>query len=121
MVAFLGSIKDDPAWDDDLFVTTFTMFTDEEEFNVWRNYETGEEPEDPLDWSFGEPNGGMVENCAQIWVNPDPDDSGNWVGSFNDGTCFYPVAVACEGVEKVVLTFRGEIKKSFYSILLYIY
>ena len=107
MVAYLGSIKDDPAWTNGMEVSTHTMFTDEEKFNVWRNYETGELPEDPLEWAFAEPNGGMVENCAQIWINQ--DENGNWVGMYNDAACSSPRSVACEGIGEVVLTFRGEI------------
>ena len=107
VVAFLGAINDDPAYTTEgLDVSTFTMFTDEEEFNVWKNYETGEILEYTLDWFFAEPNGGMVENCAEIWVNP--DKNGKWVGSWNDQTCNRPAAVACEGIREVILTLRGK-------------
>ena len=105
VAAYLGTIKDDPAWTENLDVTSYTMFTDEEEFNVWKNYETGELPEDPLVWAFAEPNGGMVENCAQVWINK--DEKGKWVGSYNDQTCTKPVAVACQGIGEVLLTLRG--------------
>ena len=107
VVAYLGSIKDDPAWSKGFEVSTYTMFTDEEKFNVWKNYKTGKLPDDPLEWAFAEPNGGMVENCAQIWINP--DENGKWVGSFNDAMCSSPRAVACEGIGDVVLTLRGKI------------
>ena len=105
VAAFLGTIKDDPAWTENLIVTTYTMLTDEEEFNVWKNYETGELPKYPLYWAFGEPNGGMVENCAQIWINK--DESGRWVGSYNDQTCTKPEPMECEGIGEVLLTLRG--------------
>ena len=105
-VDYLRSLKEDTAWNihaEDL--TTYTMLTDEEQFNVWKNYETGELPEYPLVWNFGEPNGGMVENCAQIWIKKNAE--GEWTGTFNDQTCTKPVPVACEGVGEVVLTLRG--------------
>ena len=106
VVDYLLSLKEDTAWSihaEDL--TTYTMLTDEEQFNVWKNYETGELPEYPLVWNFGEPNGGMVENCAQIWIKKNAE--GEWTGTFNDQTCTKPVPVACEGVGEVVLTLRG--------------
>ena len=105
VVAYLATIKEDPAWTENLAVTTYTMLTDEEEFNVWKNYETGELPEDPLNWAFGEPNGGMVENCAQIWISK--DEQGRWVGSYNDQTCTKPTPVACQDIGEVLLTLRG--------------
>ena len=107
VAAYLGTIKDDPAWTDSLIVTTYTMFKDEEEFNVWKNYETGELPVDSLAWAFGEPNGGMVENCAQIVINM--DESGRWVGSFNDITCTNPEPVTCQNIGEVQLTLRGNV------------
>ena len=113
VVAYLGSIKDDPAWTKGMEVSTYTMFTDEEKFNVWKNYETGELPKDPLEWAFAEPNGGMVENCAQIWINQ--DENGNWVGMYNDAACSNPRSVACEGIGEVVLTFRGEICMTIFA------
>ena len=105
VVNFLGFVREDPAWTKGLYVSSFSKFTDEEEYNVWKDYVTGEKPKDALLWHFGEPNGGMNENCAQIWTRK--DDSGKWVGSFNDRNCNRPLAVACEGVGKVLLTLRG--------------
>ena len=110
VATFLGTIKDDPSWSENMDVTTYTMFTDEKEFNVWKNYETGELPQDPLNWNFAEPNGGMVENCAQVWINKD-EDTGRWVGSYNDQTCTKPAPVACQGIGAVLLTLRGRIIK----------
>ena len=110
VAAYLGTIKDDPAWTENLDVTTYTMFTDEEEFNVWKNYETGELPQDPLDWAFAEPNGGMVENCAQVRINKD-EETGRWVGSYNDRSCTDPIAVACQGIGEVLITLRGRIRE----------
>ena len=105
VVDFLGSIKEDPAWTNSLDITSYSKFTDEEEFNVWKDYITGEHPKDPLSWNFGEPNGGMIENCAQIWIRKDA--IGKWVGSFNDYDCSRPISVACEGVGEILLKLRG--------------
>ena len=105
VVDFLGFVKEDPAWNKGLDITTYSKFTDEGEFNVWKDYITGEKPKDPLSWNFGEPNGGMIENCAQIWTRK--DGNGKWVGSFNDFDCNRPMAVACEGVGEVLLILRG--------------
>ena len=65
VVTFLGkNIKENPKYDETISISTYTMYTDEKEFNVWRHRETDELPSDPLIWNVGEPNGGMVENCA---------------------------------------------------------
>ena len=59
---FLGkNIKENPKYDDTIFVSTLSPYTDEKENNVWIHYETGEFPIDPLPWSDDQPDGGMVE------------------------------------------------------------
>ena len=37
VVQFLGGIKEDPAWSESLSLNIYTIHTDDEEFNVWRN------------------------------------------------------------------------------------
>ena len=106
VVTFLGNIKDDPAWSADLDITTYTMYTDDEQFNVWQNYKTGEAPEYPLPWNFLEPNGGSKENCAQLLVKKDEND--NWVGRYNDEDCNAPAPVACQGIKNLRLILRGK-------------
>ena len=103
VVGFLNSVKEDPQFSDDLYVTTGTMFTDEEVTNVWLDYETGLPPQDPFVWFFAEPNGGTVENCAQVWIK---EESTGKTSGFNDPTCSSP-PVACQDIGKVTLTFRG--------------
>ena len=55
---FLYSILDDPAFSETSWVSTGTMFTDEDVTNVWVNHETGNLPKDKFSWFFEEPNGG---------------------------------------------------------------
>ena len=105
VTSYLGGLKDDPAWSSTLDTRTYTMFTDEQQFNVWRDFETGELPEDPLVWGFGEPNGGNVENCADLMTVS--DKKGGWMGRFNDDSCDQPRPVACQGIGNIILTLRG--------------
>ena len=105
IVNWMGTLKSDPEFHENMNLDTYTMYTDEEQFNVWKNYETGELPEDPLEWDFAEPNGGLVENCAQLRARIDKDNQ--LVGTMNDITCSIPYPVACEGIGKVLLTLRG--------------
>ena len=105
LVDFLWSVKEGPQFTQDQFISTGTMYTDEKVTNVWRHYETGQPPEDPLSWYFGEPNGGKVENCAQLWTRI---DSGKKGSGFNDASCTEKVPVACEDVGLVKLTLRGK-------------
>ena len=109
LVDFLWSVKEDPQFTRGQFVSTGTMYTDEKVTNVWRHYETGQPPEDPLSWYFGEPNGGKVENCAQLWIRKDGGKKGS---GFNDASCTEKVTVACEDVGLVKLTLRGKAENS---------
>ena len=102
---WMGTLKSDPEFHENINLDTNTMYSDEEQFNVWKNYETGELPEDPLEWDFAEPNGGLVENCAQLRARR--DEKNKWVGTLNDVTCSIPYPVACEGIGVVLLTLRG--------------
>ena len=110
---FFGKeIKLNPKYDDSVRVTTYTMYTDKKEFNVWRHYETDELPKDTLVFNGGEPNGGMVENCAQLFIQPYVNDNTKFSPIFNDNTCSYPLPVACEDVGEIVIKFRGICKYS---------
>ena len=106
VVSFMAGVRDDSAWTEDLWVTTFTTFTDDDEFNVWKDYETGKVRETPFNWGFGEPNGGMIENCAEIRIS-DKDSEGNRYGYLNDLACTNIIGVTCEDIGDVVLTLRG--------------
>ena len=113
VVTFLGeNIKENPKYDESISISTYTMYTDEKEFNVWRHRETDELPTDPLIWNVGEPNGGMVENCAQLLVQSSVDDESKYIATFNDFTCTNPVPVACEDIGDILLKFRGICKYS---------
>ena len=103
--SFLYSILDDPAFSETSWVSTGTMFTDEDVTNVWVDYETGNLPEDKFSWFFGEPNGGNVENCAELWGKAEAD--GGKTNGFNDIACSRPVQTACEDVGSVKLMLRG--------------
>ena len=107
LVDFLWSVKEDPLSTPGQYMTTVTMYTDEKVTNVWRHHQTGLPPKDPLNFYFGEPNGGEVENCAQLWTRI---DSGKKGSGFNDGSCTQKVSVACEDVGLVKLTLRGNPK-----------
>ena len=87
------------------------MYTDEKELNVWRHYETGELPADPLIWNVGEPNGGMVENCAQLLVQSNMDGT-KYIATFNDLACDNPRPVACQDIGTLLLKLRGICKFS---------
>ena len=106
VVQYLGGIKEDSAWSESLNFNIFTIHTDDKEFNVWRNYITGELPKFTLPWAYAEPNGGMIENCAQVWELRKKKD-GKWTASVNDCTCGNLLPVVCEGVGTVRLTLRG--------------
>ena len=113
VVTFLGkNIKENPKYDDSISISTYTMYTDEKEFNVWRHRETDELPSDPLIWNVGEPNGGMVENCAQLLVQSSVGEESKYIATFNDFTCSNPVPVACEDIGELLLKFRGICKYS---------
>ena len=77
LVNYMWSVSEDPHFTQGLFIRTNTMYTDENMTNVWRHYETGQPPKDPLNWYFGEPNGGKVENCAQLWILKDSGQKGS--------------------------------------------
>ena len=102
---FLYSILDDPAFSETSWVSTGTMFTDEDVTNVWVNHETGNLPKDKFSWFFGEPNGGNVENCAELWGKAEAD--GRKTNGFNDIACSRPVQTACEDVGLVKILLRG--------------
>ena len=43
VVNFLGkNVKENPKYDEAISVSSYTMYTDEKEFNIWRHGETGE-------------------------------------------------------------------------------
>ena len=100
---WLVSMKEDPEFYENMKMDIHTMFNDEEHPNVWKNYETNNLPQDPFDWNFGEPNGGAMENCAQLLVKRNPEISNpiKWIGKFNDIPCSQLLPVACEHVVKV--------------------
>ena len=104
VVNFLWSVKGDPAFTPREWVTTGTKFTDKAEMNVWRDVETGELPQDPFNWFFGEPNGGDVENCAELWIRGKSEERLN---GFNDIACSRPLSIACQSIGIVTLTLRG--------------
>ena len=112
VVTFLGKkIKENPKYDVTIGVTSYTSYTDEKELNVWRHHETGELPVDPLIWNVGEPNGGMVENCATLLVQSNMDGS-KYIATFNDVGCDNPHAVACQDIGTLLLKLRGICKFS---------
>ena len=88
------------------------MYTDQKKVNVWRHYDTQELPIEPLILSFAEPNVGMVDNFAQVWVNAYADDETKFNGIFNDGTCNDKIPVLCEDVGNIVIKFWGMCKFS---------
>ena len=113
IVDFLGkNVKENPKFDDSIYISTYTMYNDEEEYNVWRHAETGKLPEDPLIWNSGEPNGDMVENCAELRFAGKSEDGTKFVGGFNDYRCDNKIPVLCEGIGDVVVRFRGICKFS---------
>jgi hypothetical protein len=106
-VNFLAKdIMENPKYSKVSWMNPYSMYTDEKELNVWRHYETGELPTDPLIMNSREPNGGMVENCAQLVVPPTE------AARFNDNTCEAPTVVACEDIGGIVIKFRGICKYS---------
>jgi hypothetical protein len=110
VVNFLDEdIMDNPKYSEVELMRPYTMYTDSKEFSVWRHYETGELPTEPLVWDSGEPNGGMVENCAQLVVT---GEKAKRAVAFNDNTCEAPMIVACEDIGDVVIKFRGICKSS---------
>ena len=113
VVTFLGkNIKENPKYDDSISISTYTMYTDEKEFNVWRHRETDELPSDPLIWNVGEPNGGMAENCAQLLVQSSVGEDSKYIATFNDLTCSNPLPVACEDTGDLLFKLRGICKYS---------
>ena len=104
---FGKEIELNPKYDDTVRSSTYTMYTDKREFNVWRHFETEELPKDALVFNGGEPNGGMVENCAQLFIQPSLDDKTKFTAIFNDLTCKSPLSIACEDVGDIVIKFRG--------------
>ena len=117
VAAFLGKIVENPKYDETSSISTYTMYTDEKEFNVWRHRETGKLPVDPLEWNIWEPNGGMVENCAElriVLVEPSDGEESKYIAAFNDFTCSNPIPVACEDIGELLLKFRGICR---YSII----
>ena len=100
---WFGPMKNNKAFSKDISFATSFMFTDEEELNVWRNYETGELPEDPIPFTFGEPNGWLIENCVLFYNWLDED---KWIGTYIDTSCNSPLAVACQDIQSV-FTLRG--------------
>ena len=89
-------------------VNSYTMYNDEEEFNVWKHRVTGEVSKDPMIWGSAEPNGGMVENCQNIWIVNDPKDESIKHLMFNDNTCTARLhGSMCQNVGEVLITQRG--------------
>ena len=90
----------------------WVAYTDAAEFNVWRHYETGELPDEPLIWNEAEPNGGMVENCAQLVVK---EERAKRTVLYNDLTCTYKGSSArtvCQDMKEIVVKLRGMCKYS---------
>ena len=107
VVKFLFSVKDDVQFSDSQDISTGTMYTDHEVTNVWREFETGQPPLDPFQWFYAEPNGGLVENCAEIWAK----EEGNKRSSgFNDESCASARPTACQDIGLVKLTLRGKLE-----------
>lgn len=117
---WMFSLRSDPDFhlQDSYKITSYGMFTDEKENNVWANYETGEVAKDPFNWKYGEPNGGEVENCADLQImctdcgsmaeNPEKwNNLDNWDVAFNDMPCQRTSQVSCLDIGVVVLTLRG--------------
>ena len=103
---FLGkNVKENPKYDETITISSFTMYRDEKEFNVWRHHETDELPSDPLKWSVSEPNGGMKENCATLWLQLSADKS-RYIAPLSDLRCTQPNAVACEDIGEGDLLFK---------------
>ena len=92
-------------------LSSFTMYNDEEEFNVWRHRDTDELPSDPLIWNIGEPNGGMLANCAELMVQLSADKS-SYIATVNDMGCDALLPVACEDIGDLLFTLRGICKNS---------
>lgn len=106
LVDFLISIKEDPLYLTEGFMRTVSMFTDEETTNVWSHHETGLLPQDAFKWFYAEPNGGKVENCAELWVKEDASNGG-YVSGFNDNSCSEPLPVACQDLQASRFLLRG--------------
>ena len=114
VATFLGKkVKENPKFAEVARLSSYSMYNDEKEFNVWRHHDTDELPSDSLIWDIGEPNGGMQENCAEIVVNYNADES-RYFATFNYMTCTEPQAVACEGIGDLLFKLRGICK---YSLL----
>ena len=112
VVTFLGKdIKENPKYEG-IVPYTMSTYTDVKEFNVWRHYETGELPDDPLIWNIGEPNGGMMENCAMLLVQTSAEDESKYIASFNDYICGNGMPLACEDIGELLLKLRGICKNS---------
>ena len=75
--------------------STYLRYRDEGTVNKWVDFETGRPPHDPLQWQYIEPNGGAVENCAQV-VILGPDEDGQFLGRLNDMPCEFRLPVLCE-------------------------
>ena len=114
VVTFLGkNVKENPKFDDNYdALATIMWYTDEKEFNVWRHYETGELPLDPIMWNIGEPNGAMVENCAILLVKPSTQDESKYNAFGIDVTCGHDFPLVCENIGELSLKLRGICKNS---------
>ena len=115
IVDWLGPLNSNPAFSEGIGFASGTMFTDEEELNVFKNYETGELPEDPIPWNFGEPNGMWIENCALFWAEFDKERD-KWKAMVNDGSCNNYIAVACQNIHSVFIL-RGRIYLSRFRMI----
>ena len=108
IVDFVGEIMDNPKYERIRSVhVPFVAYTDTEELNVWRHYETGELPEEPFIWNTAEPNGGMVENCANLVIKKEERSL-----LFNDMSCTSKLPTVCQGIKEIVVKLRGICKNS---------
>ena len=113
VVQFVSDIMDNPKYDRlGKLLNPWVAYTDAAEFNVWRHYETGELPDEPLTWNEAEPNGGMVENCAQLVVK---EERAKRTVLYNDLTCTYKgdsARTVCQDMKEIVVKLRGMCKYS---------
>ena len=76
-------------------------YWDELEEGNFTNMNNGTPMGDNQDWFYGEPNGGLVENCVNIWPNRD--------GLWNDDDCSrLAYSAFCEFSEAPYLQIRGK-------------
>ena len=110
VVDFVGEIIDNPKYARiQKEHVPFVPYTDIDELNVWRHYETGELPNEEFIWNTAEPNGGMVENCANLVIKGGKEERRLL---FNDITCTYELPTVCQGVQEIVVKLRGLCKYS---------